>query len=384
MIASMSTKARATFFFFITISALGLFTAMFFNIRATLLAENYITDGFTSNVDLVYSLDLLIGGTAGMAFMIIEGRRLGMRYLWAIVLVGFVTAFAFAFPLFLALRVRKLDKDHRANGRFDQYEFNGHRVDVWVPSSLNPETPVLVMHDGKNLFFPEFSTFGGTWGLLDALRNRKIGGARIVSKNQPLIVGVWQQRDALRLGTLAPEDFVAAYPNVIDDLDDDFKAMQMPEGFTPYGNEYQALIAEKILPVLADLYAIKLDRARTAMAGSSMGGLASLYGVIKHPEVYGAALSFSTHWPIGGNEMVDWYVNHLPKPGTHKIWSDTGTIELDAAYPPFHKRFAQKLEDKGYTYHEDFVHAMYPNTGHNELWWAGRVEHPINWWLNSL
>jgi hypothetical protein len=31
---------------------------------------------------------------------------------------------------------------------------------------------------------------------------------------------------------------------------------------------------------------------------------------------------------------------------------------------------------------DNFVGVIYPMTGHNEDWWAGRVEHPINWWLN--
>ena len=92
---------------------------MFFNIRATLFAENYLTDGFTSNVDWVYSLDLLIGGTAGMAFIVIEGRRLKMRFLWVYIAAAFVTAFAFVFPLFLGLRSLRLAKLERSGGKIE-------------------------------------------------------------------------------------------------------------------------------------------------------------------------------------------------------------------------------------------------------------------------
>jgi succinate dehydrogenase hydrophobic anchor subunit len=77
---------------------------------AVMRGENYIADGFTSNVDWVYSLDLLIGGVAGMAFIIIEGRRLKMRRLWLYIALAFVTAFAFVFPLFLGFRSLRLDK----------------------------------------------------------------------------------------------------------------------------------------------------------------------------------------------------------------------------------------------------------------------------------
>ena len=261
------------------------------------------------------------------------------------------------------------------------FEFDGHRVDVLVPDNLNPKTPVLVMHDGKNLFVPELTTFGATWGLIEALTDRPVGGPRIHGK--PLIIGVWQKRNELRLCELGLDEFFVANPHVIDDLPDDFKAMQMPEGYTPMGAAYQKLVAETILPSIAKEFGVELARERTAIAGSSMGGLASLYGMSKYPEVYGTALSYSTHWPIGGDALVQFLVDQLPKPGNHKIWSDCGTLELDAAYPPFHAVFVEKMLGKGWRYHEDFVHAIYPFTGHNELWWAGRVEHPINFWLEG-
>lgn len=340
---------------------------MFFNIRATLFAENYLTDGFTSNVDWVYSLDLLIGGTAGMAFMVIESRRLKMKRIWILVLVGFVTAFAFAFPLFLALRERHLGKQALAGGRIDTYEFDGHRVDVWVPTSLNPQTPVLVMHDGHNLFDAKNTYAGTTWGLLEALPSR------VQSANKPLIVGVWQGRPENRFLELCPEDFFTESPGAIDKI----APQVLPrEGYSNMSNDYQALIAEKVLPVLADLYAITLDSERTAIAGSSMGGLASLYGLVKYPKVYGTALAYSTHWVAGGDKLVDWFVKNLPMDGKHRVWSDTGTVELDAEYAPFHERFVAKMPK------ENFVGAVYPMTGHSEHWWAGRVEHPINWWLS--
>ncbi|MBG6212089.1 hypothetical protein RCH23_000003 [Cryobacterium sp. CAN_C3] len=40
--------------------------------------------------------------------MIIEGRRLQMRFVWAYVVLIPIVTFAFAFPLFLAMRERAL------------------------------------------------------------------------------------------------------------------------------------------------------------------------------------------------------------------------------------------------------------------------------------
>ncbi|MDQ1113436.1 hypothetical protein QE418_002884 [Microbacterium testaceum] len=45
---------------------------------------------------------------AGSIFIIVEGRRLGMRFTWLYVVLSGVTAFAFTFPLFLAMRQRRI------------------------------------------------------------------------------------------------------------------------------------------------------------------------------------------------------------------------------------------------------------------------------------
>ena len=363
----MTTTARSQIVLYSILAALGLGTAMWFNSQAVLSNSNYIADGFTSPVDWVYSLDLLIGGVAGMAFVVLESRKLGFKWWPLLVAAGFVTAFAFVFPLFLAIRAHLLEKKALAGGRLDRFEFDGHRVDVWVPSNLNPETPVLVMHDGHNVFDPATSTMGKTWKILDALPTK------IQSANKPLIVAVWQEHRENRTLELGPEDFMAENPSALAGIPAD---MLPTDGYSKMGNTYQMIVAEKVLPVLSDLYAIKLDPSRTAIAGSSMGGLASLYAMVKYPKVYGTALCYSTHWVIGGDALVDWFVKHLPMDGKHRVWSDTGTVELDAEYAPFHERFVSKMPS------ENFVGAIYPMTGHNEDWWAGRVEHPINWWLN--
>lgn len=106
----MTNRHRNNAIFFFIISGIGLATAWYFNGLAVMRGENYIADGFTSNVDWVYSLDLLIGGTAGMAFIVIEARRLKMR-LWGLyIAAAFITAFAFVFPLFLGFRELALAK----------------------------------------------------------------------------------------------------------------------------------------------------------------------------------------------------------------------------------------------------------------------------------
>jgi hypothetical protein len=106
----MTNRNRSNAIFFFIMAGIGLATAWCFNAIAVLRGENYIADGFTSNVDWVYSLDLLIGGTAGMAFIVIEGRRLKMRFWGLYIAAAFITAFAFVFPLFLGFRELAMGK----------------------------------------------------------------------------------------------------------------------------------------------------------------------------------------------------------------------------------------------------------------------------------
>ena len=99
---------NARFVFFLILSVVGLITAWVFNGIASITGQNYIDAWFGSAVDWVLSLDLLIVAIAGSALMIFEGRRLGMKRVWLYIVLSGVTAFAFTFPLFLAMRERRL------------------------------------------------------------------------------------------------------------------------------------------------------------------------------------------------------------------------------------------------------------------------------------
>ena len=102
------TPHRARFLFYLITSVIGLITAWVFNGIATVTSANYLAAWFGTPVDWVLSLDILIVAVAGSAFMIMEARKLGMKRVWLYIALSGVTAFAFTFPLFLAMRERKL------------------------------------------------------------------------------------------------------------------------------------------------------------------------------------------------------------------------------------------------------------------------------------
>ena len=156
--------------FYFVLAALGLITAWWLNALAVFEQADYLKAWFGSTVDLVLSVDLSIVAIAVAGFMIYESRRLGMKRVWLYFLISGITALAFTLPLFMAFRERKLREIRLAGGKLERFEFDSHTVDIWVPASLHAKTPVLVMHDGRNIFDEKDSFTGKTWEVLTAIR----------------------------------------------------------------------------------------------------------------------------------------------------------------------------------------------------------------------
>ncbi len=102
----MDNGARIRFGIYLTLSVVGLVTAMTFNGFAVMNGEDYSAAWFGTAVDWVLSSDLSIVAIAVVVFMLAESRRLGMKRVWIYFLLSCVTAMAFTFPLFLAMRER--------------------------------------------------------------------------------------------------------------------------------------------------------------------------------------------------------------------------------------------------------------------------------------
>lgn len=363
-------SVRANIYY--VISALGLITALVLNGIASTTGADYLAAWFGTVVDWVLSVDLLIIAFAVVTFMLVEAKRLGIKRVWLYFLASTFTAMAFTFPLFMAHREKKILEKKLAGGSMHTYEFDKHRVDVWVPRDVNPTTSVLVMHDGRNIF-DEAETFTGkTWEVLPAIRDE-------LRAEQPVVVAVWGLSDPSRLRELAPQDILDQHPEIWDSVPADYEA----ERDAGIGNGYVSLIADAILPFVAEKFELQLKPEKTAVMGASMGGLISMYAMSKRPDVFGTAICFSTHWPFGGELMVDKLTELLPDDNEHRLWTDCGTIELDALYPPLHNRAVEKIRQRGYQEPESLVAAIYPNTGHHESYWARRVAEALNWWLKA-
>ncbi len=88
----------------------GLAGTWTYNVLAIVQMRNFIGDWMDSGPAVSsLTVDLLIAAVAGSILIIVEARRLGMKRGWLYVALSGVTAFAFTFPLFLAMRERALE-----------------------------------------------------------------------------------------------------------------------------------------------------------------------------------------------------------------------------------------------------------------------------------
>jgi len=102
-------------FVYLGLAIVGLIGTWWFNVLAIIQMRDYIGDLVTSGPAVSsFTVDLLVVAVAGSVFIIVEARRLRMRLGWLYVVGGAVTAFAFTFPLFLAMRERRTTELARA------------------------------------------------------------------------------------------------------------------------------------------------------------------------------------------------------------------------------------------------------------------------------
>lgn len=96
------------------LAAIGLVATWYFNLRfmaesgGAFSAVEFVRAGYANSASSSLSNDLLVGTVAFTIWSFAEARRLGLRHWWIYPVLTFGVAFAFAFPLFLFVRERRL------------------------------------------------------------------------------------------------------------------------------------------------------------------------------------------------------------------------------------------------------------------------------------
>lgn len=93
----------------LALAVIGLVGTWYFNIGSIVAGRDFIADWVGSGPAVSsLTVDLLVAAVAGGILIVVEARRIGMRFGWVFIVLSGAVAFAFAFPLFLALRERRL------------------------------------------------------------------------------------------------------------------------------------------------------------------------------------------------------------------------------------------------------------------------------------
>jgi hypothetical protein len=108
------TGSRIRQIVYLALALVGLAGTMYFNQQWLAgpfehTVEGFVRPSFGNSASSSISVDLTITFLAACVWMITDGRRIGMRRPWLYAIGGMVTAIAFTFPLFLAMRERHLD-----------------------------------------------------------------------------------------------------------------------------------------------------------------------------------------------------------------------------------------------------------------------------------
>lgn len=254
-------------------------------------------------------------------------------------------------------------------GYVNRITINGRIVDYWSPKEATDQ--VLIAHDGQNIFDRRTATFIYTWKLAQTA----IRVAKETGKNPPLVIGVFHSSSKSdpngRAKDLCPED---PFREGMEPL--------APPTFSKdelRGNKYISEIFQEIVPQITEREKVHVTPEKTAMIGSSMGGLATLYSMTRENSNFHTGLALSPHWVLAGDPLVEWLVERIPKRGENRIWMSRGTKGLDASYKPYQERADQLMRAAGWG--SRFNSKVFHRTTHNERSWASYIDEPLRFWL---
>lgn len=284
---------------------------------------------------------------------------------------------------------------HVVSGRIERHTAFQSRfvaprtIDVWLPEGYSDTVvhAVLYMHDGQMLFDPAQTWNKQAWNVDDV-------ASELLTKQvlKPfIVVGIWNVGETRHRDYFPQQPFEnlssAAKDTVSAQLQ---RAGRIRDAFQPQSDRYLQFLVHDLKPFIDSTYSVSSDRESTFIAGSSMGGLISLYAICEYPEVFGGAACLSTHWPgtftLEHNPvpaaLLAYLSKNLPAPETHLLYFDCGDQTLDALYPAFQQQVDLLMAGKGFT-HTQWLTRYFPGDAHNEQSWSKRLHIPLEFLLGK-
>ncbi len=181
---------------------------------------------------------------------------------------------------------------------------------IYLPESYTQDTdtryPVLYMFDGHNVFFDTDATYGKCWGMKEYMD---------FTETQMIIAAVECSHDPNhgRLKEYSPYTFSDPALGKIPGL----------------GKKTMEWLIHSFKTEIDSSYRTLPDREHTYIAGSSMGGLMSLYAVLEYNSVFSRAAALSPSIWAGRRRLEALAERARLLPGT-AVYMDYGSEELSS------------------------------------------------------
>ena len=243
----------------------------------------------------------------------------------------------------MTLAGRRIRKE-TLHGLWSPHLKNRRDVDVYLPASYGGARryPVVYMHDGQNLSDPN-AAFAGTWHLEDALDE-------LVEEHgiEPIVVGV--HNTARRLAEYSP------FPDRRHRGGD--------------GDAYLQFLRRTLKPRIDRMFRTRRGAGQTAIVGSSMGGLISLYGSLRYPETFGLAAAMSPSLWYGRDRLFEFVESARTPRG--RVYLDIGMGEGAGALRDA-RAMSTLLRTRGLEYGRTLMYLEDRRGRHDETSWGRRV-----------
>jgi predicted alpha/beta superfamily hydrolase len=207
--------------------------------------------------------------------------------------------------------------------------------------------PVIYMQDGQNLFNPATS-YAGDWGLVATMEALARDG------DPPIIVGVPNMGRRRRYEYGPFRDIIHGGGG---------------------GDRYLAFLVETVKPLVDAAFRTRPERSHTVIAGSSLGGLISLYGLYRYADVFGAAgVQSPALWFADGAILR--FVAEMAPMAVGRVYLDIGTEEGDEALMDI-RALRELLVDAGHRPARDLSYIEEVGGDHDEASWGRRFRDAV-------
>jgi predicted alpha/beta superfamily hydrolase len=197
------------------------------------------------------------------------------------------------------------------------------------------------MHDGQNLFDPATS-YAGDWNLLATLAELAEEGI------EAIVVGIANKGSFRRY---------------------EYSPFRDPEHGGGDGDRYLAFITDTVRAQVDRDFRTLAGPESTAVAGSSMGGLISLYALYRRPDVFGGAAAFSPSAWFAEDALIKLAAAEAPPAGL--LYLDVGTAESPVLVSSV-RRLRDALVEAGLVEGQRFHYVEDEGADHHEAHWGRR------------